>query len=515
MWQRYTFADMRIIGHYLGVILLLGAAAMCAPLAIAVLFHEWDAAVRYVFSIGVTFLLGASLRMLRVVPGHMTRQQAIAVTGFAWIVLALVGAIPLFLSEHYATFSDALFDTVSAFTTTDVTIISNLNHISHADNTWRFVMNFSGGLGLIVVALSLGIFGGMAGSTLYSSEGRSEHVLPNVVQTARFIFRFTLVLVLVMGAILGLVLVLQGMEPSHAFLHGVWLAMSSFMTAGLTPMTTSITYYHSVGLEAILCILMIFGSINFAVQSEIWAGRRVSFYRDTEVRGAAMWWLIMLLVFMVVLCNTSSSATGTAGGLGLPTLMRTGMFTFVSTATTTGFSTWPDMQMSGLTPPGSVLVLTLLMAVGGSAGSTAGGIKIQRLGIIAKSAYETLRVTASAESARIVTSYYHIGRRRLEAPEIREAMTVTILYVAVYLIGSLVCIVFTNNTDGLTAISESVAMASNSGISSGLCYAGMPAVLKYTYIAEMWMGRLEYVALISLAVKIFVSVKPRPKKRRS
>ena len=515
MWQRYTFGDARTIGHYLGVILLLGAAAMCAPLVIAIVFQEWDAAVRYSKAIGITFLLGASLRMLRIVPGHMTRQQAIAVTGFAWIVLALVGAIPLSMSDHYSTFSDALFDTVSAFTTTDVTIISDLNHLSRADNTWRFVMSFSGGLGLIVVALSLGIFGGMAGSTLYSSEGRSEHVLPNVVQTARFIFRFTLVLVLVVGAILAIVLTLQGMKPMHALLHGIWLAMSSFMTAGLTPMSTSITYYHSIALEAILCIIMIFGSINFAVQSEIWAGRRISFYRDSEVRGAAVWWLVMLVVFMAVICNTSSSATGTTGGLGLPTLMRTGLFTFVSTATTTGFSTWPDIQMSGLTPPGSILVLTLLMAIGGSAGSTAGGIKVQRLCIIAKSAYETLKVTASTESARIVTSYYHIGRRRLQAPEVREAMTVTILYIGVYIIGALVCIAFTNNTDALTAISESVAMASNSGISAGLCQAGMPAILKYTYIAEMWMGRLEYVALISLAVKIFVSVKPRVKKGRS
>ena len=155
MWQRYTFGDARTIGHYLGVILLLGAAAMCAPLVIAIVFQEWDAAVRYSKAIGITFLLGASLRMLRIVPGHMTRQQAIAVTGFAWIVLALVGAIPLSMSDHYSTFSDALFDTVSAFTTTDGTIISDLNHLSRADNTWRFVMSFSGGLGLIVVSLVL------------------------------------------------------------------------------------------------------------------------------------------------------------------------------------------------------------------------------------------------------------------------------------------------------------------------------------------------------------------------
>lgn len=505
MWQRYTFDDVRTIAHYLGIILVLGAFAMTAPLAIAILFQEWDAAYRYAFGVGVTLSLGGIMRMSRIVPGHhMTRQQAIAVTGFAWILLALVGAIPLFLSPHYASFSDALFDTVSAFTTTDVSIISDLNHLSHADNMWRFVMNFVGGLGLVVVALSLGIFGAVANPSLYSSEGRSEHVLPNVMQTARFMFRFTISFTLLGGLLLGAILVFHGMEPVRAFLHGVWLAMSGFMTAGLTPMSTSITYYHSIGVEAILMVFMIFGSINFALQGEIWAGRPISFYRDTEVHTGVVWWLIMLVVFIFALHSSNLI-------YNLPTLMRTGLFHFVSAATTTGFATMGTGQSAVVVPSGAALVLTLVMAIGGSAGSTSGGIKLQRLAIIAKSALETVKSTSSSESVRIVTSYYHIARQRLDAPEIREAMTVTILFISMYIIGTLVGIAY--GYDATRAVAESVAMASNSGVSAGISAAGMYPLLKFTYIIEMWMGRLEFVALISLAVKIFVSVKPRPKQK--
>ncbi len=504
MWQRYTLNDVRTIAHYLGIILMLGAAAMVAPLVIALAFQEWDAAVRYSFAVGVAFSAGGILRMMRVDPGHMSRQQAIAVTGFAWIVLALVGAIPLFMSPHYASFSDALFDTVSAFTTTDVSIISDLNHLSHADNMWRFVMNFSGGLGLVVVALSLGIFGAVADSSLYSSEGRSEHVLPNVVQTARFIFRFTISFTILGGCVLGFILLFHGMDPARAFLHGVWLAMSGFMTAGFTPMSTSITYYHSFAVEAILMVFMIFGSINFALQSEIWAGRSISFYRDTEVRTGAIWWLVMLVIFIFALHSANYV-------YNLPTLMRTGMFHFISAATTAGFVTLGTSQTNAVFSSGALLVLTLVMAIGGSAGSTAGGIKIQRLAIILKSALETVKTTSSSESVRIVTSYFHIARRRLDTPEIREAMTVTILFISVYTIGALAGIAF--GYDAIQALSESVAMASNSGITAGISAAGMPTLLKFIYIAEMWMGRLEFVALISLAVKIFVTIRPRSKRK--
>ena len=505
MWQRYTLDDVRIICHYLGVVVLFGGVAMCAPLVIAVVFQEWDAAERYLFAAGVSFTLGALMRMLHVMPGQMSRQQAIAVTGFAWIVLALVGAIPLFMSPHYATFSDALFDTVSAFTTTDVSIVVDMDHLSHADNMWRFVMNFCGGLGLIVVGLSLGIFGRMANSNLYSSEGRSEHVLPNVVQTARFIFKFTLSFIVIVGALLGAVLIVHGMEPPRALLHGTWLAMSGFMTAGATPMSTSVAYYHSIALETILMVVMIFGSINFALQSEIWAGRSTSFFRDTEVRTGVIWWFSLLVVFAIAMSQSPLMH-------GLPTIMRTGMFHLVSAATTTGFVTLQSGAVKAVFPPSAVLVLILLMSVGGSAGSTSGGIKIQRLAIIAKSAFETVKNTASAGSARIVTNYYHVARRRLDASEVREAMTVFIMFITMYAVGTLAGIAC--GYEAADALAESVAMASNSGITAGISSANMVPFLKFVYILEMWMGRLEYATLIALSVKMFVSLKPRPRKGR-
>ena len=499
MWQRFSFYDFRVIAHYLGVLLVFEAIIMLVPLATAVAFGEWEPAARYLLAAGAALTAGTLMRMMRIQPGNLSRQQAIGVTGFAWIVVALFGAIPFFLSSHYDTYSNALFDAVSAFTTTDASIISDINHVSYADNMWRFVMNFAGGMGLIVVAVSVGLMG-TSGSSLYASEGRSEHVVPNVVQTARFIFRFAAIVVVVSALILGIVLLVMGMEPVRAFLHGLWLAMASFMTAGLSPMATSVTYYHSLVVEIVLAVLMIFGSINFALQNAIWNGNFRVFLQDIEIRTALAWWLTILAVFI-------AAASGSAIAGGLPVLMRTGLFTFVSTATTTGFTMFSSNQLAVLYPSGALLVLALVMAVGGSAGSTAGGIKLNRIGIVAKSAVDTMKSTVSVDSARIATNYYHLGKRRLGEDEVKAAMTVFILYVITYVTGALAGIAF--GYDAVTSITESVAMASNSGISAGIVSPDMPGALKALYIFEMWAGRLEFVTLLALICKIFVSVKPR------
>ena len=499
MWQRFTFYDFRVIGHYLGVLLVLEAAALLLPLLTAIIAQEWEPASRYLIAVGLALTVGTLLRMLRITPGHLNRTQAVAVTGFAWIMVALVGAVPLYLSVHYTTFVDALFDSVSCFTTTNASVIAFPNHIAHADNMWRFIMNYTGGMGLVVVALSVGLLARGSTSSLYSSEGRSEHVVPNVVETARFIFKFSAAIILSAGVVLAIVLCFMGMSMSRSFLHGIWLAMSGFMTAGLAPMSTSITYYHSVVVEFILMTLMVFGGVNFALQNEVWRGRFELFPRDIETRTALVWWIGMLIVFVV-------AASASSLGGGLPALMRTGFFTFVGAATTTGFTTMTSNQMAALLPSGAVLVLALLMAVGGATGSTAGGIKLKRVAIVAKSAFETMKNSVSSESVRNVSSYNHLGRVLLDEGEVKDAMTVTMFYILVYIIGALAAIAM--GYDAVSSISESVAMASNSGMTT-ITASTMPTLLKIVYMLEMWAGRLEIVTLIALALKIGASMAPR------
>ncbi|MEE0845574.1 MAG: potassium transporter TrkG [Eggerthellaceae bacterium] len=499
MWQRFTLNDVRTIGHYLGVLILLMAAAMAVPFLVALAFREWKPAASYLLSIGISLILGSALRLLRVTPARLTRRQALAVTGFAWIVLAFIAAIPLFFSGHFNRFLDALFECVSGFTTTGASLVVDLDHLSMADNAWRFILILLGGLGLVVVALALGLFGKRSGASLYSSEGRSDHLVPNVVQTTQFIAKFALAFILIATVILTVVLVFAGIQPVRAVFHSACLSVSAFMTGGFTPMSQSVIYYHSFPLEVILMVLMLAGAISFTLHAELRKGRIAAFFRDIEIRTMLVW-------IAVATCVMAASLSMSLSFNDLPSMLRRGVFMVVSSFSTTGFQNITTNQLAGVFSSGAFIMLAVLMAVGGSAGSTSGGVKLLRMGVMAKSIISTIRETVAPDSARVAVTYYRLGRRRVTPDIVKEAMTVFVLYVATYAVGALVGIA--HGYDATQAIFESVAMASNGGVVSGLVAPDMPLSLELFYIFEMWAGRLEFVTLLAILVEVVASAIP-------
>ncbi len=509
MWQRFSLYDLRVIGHYLGVLVLFSSFALLVPLATAVLCGEWEPASRYLLAIGIFLVLGSALRFLRFDPGRLNRKQAFAVTGLAWIVLALVSAIPLYMSGHYAIYLDALFDAVSGLTTTGATLILDVDHLSNADNMWRFMMHLLGGLGLIVVALSVGLFGKRAGASLYSSEGRSEHVVPNVVQTTQFIAKIAMGIIMVMAAVITGICLFLGMEPLRAVLQAFWLSISAFTTGGFSPMSQSIMYYHSFPLEIVIMLTMLLGSVNFVLHSEIWKGRIEVFFKDIEIRTMVLWLSVMT-------CVMAASLSSSLEFSDLPAMLRRGLFMTISAYSTTGYVNITTNQLVTVFSSGAFLVVAALMAVGGSAGSTSGGVKFSRMGIIAKSIASTIKEALAPDSARVVVAYNHVGRRVVSPEIVKEAMTVFVLYVLTYAVGALIGIA--HGYDATLAIFESVSMASNGGIGTGVSTAGMPVTLESFYILQMLAGRLEFVTLLALLVEVVISFKPKgraPKVKRN
>lgn len=505
MWQRFSLYDLRVIGHYLGTLTQLFAALMAVPFITALVFQEWEPAERYLLGIGIALVIGTLLQFLRIEPGRLGRRQALAVTGFAWIVLAFFASVPLFLSGHYATYMDAFFDGVSGLTTTGATVALDIDHFSNADNMFRFMMHLVGGLGLIVVALSLGIFGKRSGSSLYTAEGRSEHVVPNVVQTTQLILRITLVIIFIAAVVLTALCISIGMEPVRAVLQSIWLAISAFSTGGFAPMAESVSYYNSIPIEVFLMLLMILGSISFVVHAEVWKGRLQSFFGDIEIRTMLIWLLVMTVV---VAASLSASALFS----DLPAMTRRGLFMVVSAFSTTGFQNVTTNQLTTVFSSGAFLALALIAAVGGSAGSTAGGVKLHRVGIIFKSIVSTVKEAVSPSSARVVVSYNHLGRRVLSSDAVKEAMTVFVLFVITYSVGALVGIA--HGYEASQAIMESVSMTSNGGIITGIVTPGMSPSLEAFYIFQMWAGRLEFVTLLAVLAEIVASLAPRKRRVR-
>ncbi|MDR1359284.1 MAG: TrkH family potassium uptake protein [Coriobacteriales bacterium] len=503
MWPRFNRNDFAIIAHYLGALMMIFGLIMVVPLAVSVLYGEWATSCIYVLGIGVALILGATLRLARIEPQRMGRKHAIAITGLIWIIGAMLAAVPLYLSGHYASFLDAVFEGVSGLTATGLSLAQDVDHMAMADTMWRFFLQFVGGQGVVVVALSLGIFT-RSGSALYSSEARDESVVPNIKNTARFILSFSTVAVLMGTVICASILMFNGMEPLKGFFHGLWITIGAYDTGGFAPGSLSLIPYHSWPLEVVAMLFMMLGALSFAVVAQVNKGNWREFVRDIEVRTLALWTVGMVVVFVAALA-AGNFLTDYSG------LMRRGIFTIISATTNTGFQVLTTPQITTLFSSGAVLLLAISMAVGGSSASTAGGIKALRVGLIFKGIALYLRRILQPRSVHITSYYNHIGKHQLAPELLSSALIIAALYVISYVLGALVGIAY--GYEALPATFESISAASNAGISSGIVQPGMPMPLEVLYILQMWLGRLEFITLLALFASFIASVVPRRKPR--
>jgi trk system potassium uptake protein TrkH len=439
------------------------------------------------------------MRLAQISPSHIDRRQAIAITGLIWIIGAVVAAVPLFLSGHYSSFLDAVFEGVSGLTATGLTLVQDVDHMSAADNMWRFTMQFLGGQGVVVIALSLGIFA-RTGTALYNSEGRSEAIVPNVKTTSRFIWKFASIAVLIGTIILASILVATGVDPLRSLLHGLWITIGAYDTGGFAPTSLSLIYYHSWPFEIITMMLMMFGAVNFALFAQVQRGNWRDFLKDIEIRTLGLWIAGMVVVFVAAL-SIGDFLTDYTG------LIRRGIFTIVSATTNTGYQLLSTDQMTTLFSSGAFFLIAISMAIGGSSASTAGGIKALRVGLIFKGIALRVKGMLSPRSAQITSYYNHLGRHRLDPEMLSLALIIAALYVISYVLGMLLGIAC--GYDAVDATFESISAASNAGLSSGITAPEAPVLLKITYIVQMWMGRLEFLTLLALFASLIASLLPR------
>jgi trk system potassium uptake protein TrkH len=325
---------------------------------------------------------------------------------------------------------------------------------------------------------------------VYVGEGKDERLLPNVVQTARAIWvvSFTWLAVgwLALTA-LGLVL---GQEPVRAVLHGLWVFMGAWSTGGFAPTSYNTMLYHSLAYEAVSVIVFVAGSFNFALHWALWNGKRREILRNIETVSFGVTLTLLTLVATYGLARAGVYPDAMI-------LFRKTFYQLVSGHTTTGFSTIYSRAFVTQWGPIGLIATTVAMMIGASACSTAGGIKGMRVGIIAKSFAQEVRRMVSPESALVKTKYHHIKEIYLNDGLVRSAMTITIAYILMYGVVSLVGVL--NGYPFLEAAFEGVSAASNTGLSCGVVSPAMPADMKVLFIVAMWLGRLEFMSVFALA----------------
>lgn len=486
MLIRPTGDDLRLIGHNLGRILVVVAAASLIPLTWALVAGEFAPAASFVLMTGIFGTLGFLLLQRPSRSGRLEWSHGMVIVGLTWLIVPAIGAIPLQLSGHYGSFIDPFFDAMSGLTTTGLALIQDLDHLATSLNFWRHLLHFLGGQGIVIAVLSL--FAGGGAMTLYYGEARDDQIFPSVRSTARFIWLVSVVHaffgVVTLGAVGYFVL---GFRPFRALFHGVTIFMAAFDTGGFAPQSTSIGYYHSGVFEAATAVLMVAGAVSFGLHFALWRGRR-RVINDLEVRTIVSTFLGTLVLTLAGLA--SGGAFVSLSGLG-----RQGFFQVLSAHTGTGFATIPSLELAswgGLAFGG----MAIAMALGGMGSSTAGGVKSLRIGLTIKALSSQVRQVLLPEGAVISTRYWHHGRKQLNSDLIQAVMGVSLLYVALYLLGTGVGLIY--HLPLQSALFESVSAGANVGLSVGITDPSMPSVLKLVYVFQMWAGRLEFVAIFAL-----------------
>lgn len=488
MLVRPDLEDLRVISYFLGRVLLVASVSVIFPLAWALIDREWAPASSFVLTGGVFALVGVVACAVPPREHRLDWSHGMVVAALAWLIVPAVGSLPLALSGHFADPLDALFDAMSGLTTTGLSLLQDLDHLAPSLNFWRHLLQFLGGQGIVLAAVS--VFAGGVGLSMFYGEGREERILPSVGSTARFIWWASVVHLLFGVLVLGSVAYFGlGFTPGRSVFHGLMVFFAGFDTGGFAPQSTSIGYYHSAVFEAATAVFMVAGAMSFGLHYAIWRGpRRLRTLRNLETRTLASTFLMALTLALIGLATLGLYRS-------VPGLARQGLFHVVSAHTGTGFATVPSgelMRWGGLAFVG----VTLAMALGGMASSTAGGVKSLRIGLALKILKNHVKAVILPDRAVVSQAYYQGGRKRLTPSLAQAVLVVTLLYVALYLVGAVVGLAYGYPLQG--ALFESVSASANVGLSVGITDPSMPIALEVTYILQMWLGRLEFVAVFAL-----------------
>lgn len=481
--------DIKSIGYYLGKIIVSLGFTMFVPIIIGALFGEINPLLDFVIAIEITLIFGLILMKLCFTEKALNWMQGMIVVSLSWLVAMILGAMPLYLSGHWKSYLDACFEAMSGFATTGLVLVQDLDHLSFTHNIWRHLIMFIGGQGIVIVALSFFVRGFSGAFKMYVGEARDEKVLPNVIHTARFIWLVSIVYLILGTLSLGIVAILNGMKPVNAFFHGACIFMAAFDTGGFAPQSQNILYYHSLPFEIVTIIIMLLGALNFKLHYHLWTGNRREIFKNIET----------ITLFITVAVTFVITAVGLHQVSIYPKaiiLFRKGFYQLISGHTGTGYMTIYARQFINEWGNLALVGITCAMALGGGICSTTGGIKMLRIGIIFKALLEDIKRIILPERAIVVQKFHHIKEIFLVDKQVRPALLITLAYLSLYGIGALIGIWL--GYPFLNSLFESTSAAANVGLSCGITDTSMPAVLKVTYILQMWAGRLEFMSVFTL-----------------
>jgi trk system potassium uptake protein TrkH len=476
--------EVSSIFHYTGFMCIFLGLLMLLPILLSLIYGENKYILPFLYSSFISLFIGVFFYKFFNKDADLSLRGAMIFSTGIWLVACALSALPFYFSGDLS-YLDGYFEAMSGYTTTGFSMYTNLDAAAYTMDFWRGFMQWLGGVGIIVLALTILSSPAVNIMRMYSAEGRDERILPSIRHTARIIL-YIYFLYTVVGIVL---FILAGMPVFDS----VFYTFSALSTGGFAMQNASLAHYHSIWIEIVAIIIMIIGATNFALHYTVLKGRWREYFRDIETRVS--WPLLIVGTFIVAIFLYHSPYYGHDFLLSL----RYSVFQVVSALTTTGLQTSSGDEITKQYAGLAIFVLTLLMIIGAGSCSTGGGIKWIRIGIMVKSVWWEIRSFLLPQSAVISRKIHHVKDVKVDDTLLKLTGLFVFVYLIMFVLSVLIVMFYYQNV--AQVLFEVASGLSNVGLSSGIITASSPVIVKLTFIADMWIGRLEiWPILLLLAI---------------
>jgi len=464
----------------IGMLLLILGVFMLIPFFVQFIYEEKNNT--FLSSAFVTTFIGILLVLTNLEENRkLNLQQAFLLTALSWLSIAIFGSIPFLLSTLNLSFVDAFFESMSGITTTGSTIIANLDSVPKSILIWRSILQWLGGIGIIVMAITVLPLLNVGGMQLFRMESSdtTEKILPKTQKVTLIISMIYLVLTIFCGAAYWG----AGMNIFDSIAH----AMTTIATGGFSTYSDSIGHFKNAKIEVISIVFIILGSIPFIAYLKFIKGNKKIFIQDKQIKGL-IYILIISVLFMLLYLMINNKDYSFLENLRIST------FNVVSVLSGTGYVT-SDFSEWGKFP---LIFFLFLMFIGGCAGSTACGIKIFRFQILG---YFIINQIKKIIYPRGIFSIKY-NNEKISDAFVYSIMTFIFLYFFIFFI--LATLLSINGLDFITSISGAASAISNVGPGLGSVigpdgnFSNLPNFSKLSLSLGMLLGRLELFAILVL-----------------
>ncbi len=473
-------ATNKTVFFLIGILLTVLGASMLAPYSLQLIFkeggHSFISASFITIFIGVLFILANLEKEFK-----LNLRQTFLFSSLAWVMVAAFGSLPFLLSDQNFSFSEAFFESMSGITTTGATIISDLDNSPKSILLWRSIMQWLGGIGIVVMAITILPLLKVGGMQLFKMEGpdSTEKILPRTIEVATIIISTYIILTLLCSFFYWIF----GMSIFDSVSH----AMTTIATGGFSTHNDSIGFFKSSNIEIIASVFIILGSIPFISYLKFIQGNRKIFFRDVQIKG-----LIYLLTISIVIMFLYLLLINYEGSLF--DKIRISSFNVISILSGTGYVT----DDFGLWGKFSLIFFLLLMFIGGCAGSTACGIKIFRLQMLLIFLKNQIKKIISPNSV-IISKY---NNQKISDSFLNSVIIFIFTFLFIFLLIAMLLSI--SGLDFITSISGAASSISNVGPGLGDLigpngnYKDLPDLSKWILSIGMLLGRLELFAVLVL-----------------